>query len=134
VGKLEEIAEILHLKRFRIIGYACDGDSCPHRLHSELQQRWNIETSEEATPNVIFNTRARRLIITDPLHILKRIRYRYGFLSGPFRIGVGHDQTEFCIDDVQDKLPLPPIVFNNSRITRMHDSLALELFSQVSLH
>jgi hypothetical protein len=25
-----------------------------------------------------------------------------------------HDQTEFRIDDVRDKLPLPPIVFDNS--------------------
>jgi hypothetical protein len=66
-----------------------------------LQQHWNTETFEEAKPNMIVNTRARRLIITDPLHILKRIRDR--FLSGPFRIGVGHDQTEFCIDGVRDK-------------------------------
>jgi hypothetical protein len=101
VGKLEEIAEILDLKGFRIIGYAFDGNSCFSRLHSELEQHWNIETFEEATPNMIFNTRARRLIVTDPLHILKRIRYH--FLSGPFRFGVGHDQTEFCIDDVRDK-------------------------------
>jgi hypothetical protein len=81
---------------------------------------------------MIFNTRARRLIITDPLHILKCIRYH--FLSSPFRIGVGHGQTDFCIDDVRDKLPLPSIVFDNSRITKMHDLLALGLFLQASLH
>jgi hypothetical protein len=71
---------------------------------------------------MIFNTRVRGLIITGPLHILKRIRSH--FLSGPSRIGVGHDQTEFCIDDVRDISPLPPIVFDNSRITKTHDSLA----------
>jgi hypothetical protein len=74
---------------------------------------------------MIFNTRL--LIITDPVYILKLIRYC--FLSSPFQVGVGHDQTEFRIDDVQHKLPLPPTVFDNSRITKMHDSLALELFS-----
>jgi hypothetical protein len=124
--------EILDLKWFRIISYVFDGDSCFTILHSELQQHWNIEIFEEAMPNMIFNTRARRRIITEPLHVLKRIHYR--FLSGPFRIGVGHDQTEFCIGDVRDKLPLPPIVFDNSRITKMHDSLTLELVSQASLH
>jgi hypothetical protein len=72
------------------------------------------------------------LVISDPLDILKRIRYR--FLSGRLRIAVGNDQTEFHIDDVRDKLPLPPIVFNNSGITKIHDSLALELFSQASFH
>jgi hypothetical protein len=82
VGKLEDIAEILDLKGFCIIGCAFDGDSCSNRLHPELQQPWNVETFNKAMPNMIFNTRARRPIITDPLHILKRIRYR--FLSGPF--------------------------------------------------
>jgi hypothetical protein len=57
VGKLEEIAEILDLKGFLIIGDAFDGDSCFNRLHSELQKHWNIQTFEEATPNMIFNTR-----------------------------------------------------------------------------
>jgi hypothetical protein len=37
VGKLEEIAEILDLKGFLIIGYMFDGDSCFNKLHSELQ-------------------------------------------------------------------------------------------------
>jgi hypothetical protein len=66
-----------------------------------------------------------------PLRILKRIRSR--FLSGHFRIGVGNDKTEFCIDQIRDKSPLPSIAFNNSRITKIYDSLALELFSQASL-
>jgi hypothetical protein len=35
---------------------------------------------------------------------------------------------------VRDKLPLPPVVFDNSRITEMHDLLALELFLQASPH
>jgi hypothetical protein len=130
--KLEEIAEIPDLKGFHIIGYASDGDSCFNRLHSELQQHWNIETFEEAMPNMIFNTRARGLMVTDPLHILKWIRHR--FWSDHFRIGVGADQTKFCINAMRDKLPLPPIVFDNSRITKTHDSLALELFWQASLH
>jgi hypothetical protein len=81
---------------------------------------------------MFLKTRSQRLIIVDPLHILKRIRYRC--LSGDFCIGVGNDKTEFCINQIRDKLPLPSIVFNNSRITKMHDCLALELFSQASLH
>jgi hypothetical protein len=54
VGKLDKIAEILDSKGFRIIDYAFDGDSCFNRLHSELQQHWNIKTFEEATPNMSF--------------------------------------------------------------------------------
>jgi hypothetical protein len=73
VKKLEEIAEILDLKGFRIIGYTFDKDSYFNRLHSELQQHWNIETFEEATPNMISNARARHLIITDPPHILNAL-------------------------------------------------------------
>jgi hypothetical protein len=132
VEKLEEIAEILGSKGFCIIGYAFDEDSCFNILHSQFQQHYHTETLEKALTIMIFKNTARRVIISDPLHILKRIRYR--LLSGRFRIGVGNDQTEFRIENVGDKLPLPPIVFDNSRITKMYDSLPLELFSQAALH
>jgi hypothetical protein len=132
VQKLKEMAEILDLKGFHIIGHAFDGDSWFNKLYSQFQQHWHIETFEKTLTSTIFKNRARRLIISGPLNILKRIRYR--LLSGRFRIAVGNDQTELRIDDGRDKLPLPSIVFDNLWITQIHDSLTFELFSQASLH
>jgi predicted transposase YbfD/YdcC len=132
VEKLEEITEILDTKGFQIMGSAFDGDSCFNQLHCQFQQHWNIQTFDETTVNMFFNRTSQRLMISDPLHILKHIRYR--FLSRHFRIRVGNDKTKFCIDQIRNKLPLPSIVYNNSRITNMHDSLAFELFSQASVH
>jgi hypothetical protein len=68
------------------------------------------------------------LVISDPLHILKRIRYC--LLSANFRIGVDNDELEFTTSALQSVANAPHVVFDNSRITKMRDSLPLHLFSE----
>jgi hypothetical protein len=70
-------------------------------------------------------------IICDPKHLCKRLRYR--FVSARFSIGFG-DQPPilFSLDRIQTAGFLAPVVFDNSRITKMYDSLPLQLFSPVT--
>jgi hypothetical protein len=69
-------------------------------------------------------------IICDPKHLEKRLRYR--LVSAEFSIGFGDDRISFSLARIQGADFLAPIVFDNSRITKMHDSLPLQLFSPVT--
>jgi hypothetical protein len=68
------------------------------------------------------------VVISDPLHLLKRIRYR--LLSADFRIGVNGHERDFAISAIQIMAQIPQVIFDNSRMTKMHDSLPLHLFSK----
>jgi hypothetical protein len=132
VAKLREMAAILGTKGFNVLGYAFDGDSCFDGLHSGFLENLKGELNKHQSPDEFFTSaNAFPLIISDPLHILKRIRYR--FLAADFQIGFGRDDNIFSIKSVKAIVSLPPIVFDNSKITKMHDSLALSLFSPGSL-
>jgi hypothetical protein len=68
------------------------------------------------------------IVISDPLHLLKRIRYR--LVSADFRIGVNGDERDFAISAIQIIAQSPQVVFDNSRTTKMHNSLPLHFFSK----
>jgi hypothetical protein len=132
VAKLKEMAGILGTKGFNILGYAFDGDSCFDPLHSGFMDQLKSELRKSQSVDEFFTSFSGfPLIISDPLHILKRFRYR--FLAADFQIGFGPDENIFSIKAVKEIVSLPPIVFDNSKITKMHDSLALSLFSPDSL-
>ena len=69
-----------------------------------------------------FNT---VLYTNDPLHMLKRARYR--FLSHNFS-QVFSNGNIFNFSNIRHKFNIPSIVWYNGKITKMHDSLPLELF------
>jgi hypothetical protein len=71
-------------------------------------------------------------IICDPNHLEKRLRYR--FVSACFSIGFGTECIIFSLDAIEAAGFLAPVVFDNSRITKMHDSLPLQLFSPVTFN
>jgi hypothetical protein len=71
------------------------------------------------------------LAVTDPLHMLKRIRYR--FLSGDLRVGADERIEIFTITKIKAAVKLPGIIFDNPRITKMHDFLPLQLFSRETI-
>jgi hypothetical protein len=127
VDKLRELkADLEDRFGFKVVGLAFDGDSCFNPLHEEFRTRW--------TQKVLFDSLHVPLdipdcaAICDPLDLLKRIRYRW--VLGALSIGVGPDDpTTFSLENIQGWRILSPVVFLNSHITKMHDSLPLRLFS-----
>jgi hypothetical protein len=134
-GNLQTVETLLALKErlevdyaFSVVGLAFDGDSCFGRLHEEFANQWRAAILEnpQVVPRIVF----KPLVICDPLHLLKRIRYR---LLARFKFSSAEEHTEFNLQTIQSAHILSPIVFNNSHESKMHDSLPLELFSLKTL-
>jgi hypothetical protein len=68
-------------------------------------------------------------VITDKLHFLKRARYRL-LKKIPICVGLRVSSPEISINAIIEVLDfdLPRIVFNDQKITKMHDSLPILLF------
>jgi hypothetical protein len=64
------------------------------------------------------------------LQLLNRIRHRLLRIEEFF---LPEEHLHFCLQAIQDAHILSPVVFNNSRESKMHDSLPLELFSLTTL-
>jgi hypothetical protein len=58
---------------------------------------------------------------------LKRIRYRLVSFDAHAR---GHDSEYLLLHRIRTHVPLQPVVFQNTKVTKMHDSLPFHLFSQ----
>lgn len=117
-----------------IKGYAFDGDSAYRAMHLKYFNQW--------AHNVVNNTNIfdysvhdRLRIISDPLHLLKRARYRLlKTLEGCSIIaGFNASSPSLDISAMEQTLNLPSVVFLNLPITKMHDSLPMKLFSLCSL-
>jgi hypothetical protein len=67
------------------------------------------------------------LVVPDPLHLQKWIRYR--LLSGEFRVAPTGSTHIFSITKIHTVAQLHPVVFDNSRITKLHEPLPLNLLS-----
>jgi hypothetical protein len=68
------------------------------------------------------------LVVIDSLHLPKRIGYQ--LLSGEFLVAPGGSTHIFTITRIHAVAQLLAVVFDNSRIRKMHDSLPLHLFSR----
>jgi hypothetical protein len=113
---------------FLVRGFGFDGNSCFNAVHTEFYHVWTMSMVADSLPVTL--PQGQVLIFSDPLHLLKRIRY--GFVSSEFSIGSGRQQIKFLIDRIQKTSICSPVIFLNSRITKMHDLLSLKLFSQRS--
>jgi hypothetical protein len=67
-------------------------------------------------------------MISDPLHLLKRVRYLWA-TAVTFCIASRAVKIVFNLDNVQHANIVSPLVFVNSPVSKMHDSLPLQLFS-----
>jgi hypothetical protein len=92
---------------FAVLGYVFDGDSCFNSLHDGFQNAWEEKLSS-GTPNFFETQMILPVLIFDPLHLLKRIRYR--LLSANFRIGVNGDERDFAISAIQIIAQIPQVV------------------------
>jgi hypothetical protein len=120
---------------FQVLALGFDGDSAYNGQHNQF----TADYRREIVPNrAMFGISLGEhllsgvlRIICDPKHLVKRVRYR--FVHGSeFSIGFGVEDIRFSLDRIKAAGFLPPVVFENSRITKMHDSLPLELFSPVT--
>jgi hypothetical protein len=129
VQTLQQLRNILETQyQFQVVGLAFDGDSCFNGLHDDFASRWTRYLSNDPTHVPRFPD--TWVMISDPLHLLKRIRYR--FVIG-FHIDSTEERITFSIDQIRSAGHLSPILFDDSRASKMHDSLPLEMFSYRTL-
>lgn len=130
IDLLISIKNILQRDNFNVISLAFDGDTIYQKLHQELNQSYsNIIKNDFTFLN--FSKLGLNLVISYPLHLLKRGRYR--LLSSRVHSGITHNTKILNIKKLRNILEYPSIVFSDSVITKMHDSLATQLFSFNSL-
>jgi hypothetical protein len=135
-GTINIVKMLFHLKellenhfQFRVCGLAFDGDSCFNEMHERFQQTW-LPLFSDVIP-VVPEIDIRTVIISDPLHLLKRIRYRW--VKSAFSMGLGNEQLFFSTKRIEEAGFLSPVVFMQGQATKMHDSLPLRLFSPLTL-
>lgn len=107
---LISVTKELEKCKIKVISYASDGDNYISKFHHQ-----NIIGHYSDLNFHLISDFSNPLIISDPLHLLKRVRYHF--------IPYLHD-TNF----IQLILNLPSMVFRNDRASKMHDKLPLLLF------
>jgi hypothetical protein len=128
VRKLGQIKELLIPKGLYIVDYAFDGDSCYHRLHKEFKNIWRCKSRQLPDPRRLFDMPILpQLVRSDPFHILKKVRHRllcFDADADPEKDSQGF----FSFSHVRTYVELQPIVYQNTKAIKMHDSLPLHLF------
>jgi hypothetical protein len=114
---------------FRVIGHAFDGDSDFSGLQNRSQRVWKpVGCTPGGFDQFIVSSTLFPLVVTDPLHLLKRIRDR--FISGEFRVVSGGCTYILAITKIHAVAQLPVVVFDNLYIRKMHDLLPFHRFSR----
>lgn len=131
VDKLAELSEILEENGFPVEGFAFDGDSTYSQLHSVFFNHYQRQVIQDASFRN-FSLINATSIVSDPLHLLKRARYRIlkSKVHGSFE---NSTDSLISVERLQRQLDLPSVVFCNEPYTKMHDELATRLFSLSTL-
>ena len=128
----EKIIDILHYIRdevkkrnVNIRSFAFDGDSAYKNLHKMYYESYIHKVMKTHS----LSTKGKNAIhiVSDFLHLIKRLRYRLLSLL----IHAGFDMNSILIDVQQLKEILQseyPVIWDNSKYTKMHDKLPIELF------
>lgn len=113
-NNIYEITKICKLNNINIIGIASDGDTAMAKFHTN-----NIKLMKTKK----FNKNEDLLFFSDVLHLLKRGRYTF--------VKQIHSKNDRLnkINQLQNLFNLPQEIFKNESYTKMHDSLAVRLFS-----
>lgn len=113
-----------------VIGYSMDGDSTYRKLHDRSYTEYE-ETIRSDNRFVNFSKFSSCLIVSDPLHILKRARYR--LLGSIVHAGLTNSTEAIDADVLASVLNLPSKIFSSQKFTKMHDDVSISLFSFESL-
>jgi hypothetical protein len=133
---------------FHVVAFAFDGDKAFNPLHARYAAEWearmpfgamNVLDGPDCSQDSerIFALSESRAVAGDPLHLEKRVRYRmvsrrqFSIAWGEANRGIYHRQ--FSLDRIREAGICSPLVFANSKASKMHDSLPLSLFSVKTL-
>jgi hypothetical protein len=126
VQKLEQTKELLIQKGPDIVGYQFDGDSCYHRLHKEFKNIWRCKSHQLPNRRRLFDVPIPpQLVRSDVFDILKKIRHWFLCLNADAE---RDSQGFFSFSHVRTHVQLQPVVYQNTKAIKMHDSLPLHLF------
>jgi hypothetical protein len=95
---------------FDVCRITFDGDSCFKTLHHEFHLGW-IDAFQ-SNPQVFPKILARPISISDPLYLMKRIRYRW--VRRIFSFGLGEQELLFFSTKNSKTGLLSPVVFLQS--------------------
>lgn len=107
---LKKLAKILQSINISVISFSSDGDSFASKPNNN-----NIKIHYNNNKYQISPFTTEPFFLSDPLHILKRVRYHF--------IPMISNKNE-----VMSLLNLPKMVFRNDRASKMHEKLPLLLF------
>lgn len=112
--------------RFDVVALAADADSSYNTIH---EQYLNSHIPGDDYVPLPIGAKTQYPFICDPLHVLKRLRYR--LLQGKkFVAGFTHSDNEFDSAQIASALPhVLPVLLEGQEITKMHDSLPIEFFT-----
>ena len=125
---LLDIHDILYRYKINTPFVAFDGDTTYDSLHLKF---FNFYFNHVIARLNIGNKGPCLMTICDPLHMLKRARYR--LLNNRIVCNFKSNASPINIVLLKEILDLPSIIFNNGKITKMHDTLPLMLFDAQSL-
>lgn len=132
VETLNAIREICSKNKVTIKVFSFDGDNGYMAFHNEYFDGY-CRRFEKSLHIIDASPKHKLRIISDPLHILKRVRYRLVQNGDLIIPGFSEDCGMINIDEIKRQLNLPMVVFSNDSYTKMHDSLPGILFSITSL-
>lgn len=126
VEMLYNIRKILHDYRIEVVSFTFDSDNAYTEINDLFFQSY---ISKLLKTNIFFTGRVMMVRISPDLgHIVKRLRYR--LLSCNVHMNFEEDPPFIDIQHIPIALPhVPEIVFCNSKMTKMHDSLPMSLFT-----
>lgn len=132
---LEKIKNTVKSKKVCVKSYAFDADSAFSQLHESYFSSWFFHDVDKTIFQACAKQKCR--IICDPLHVLKRARYRLLKTNEKMMLMSNFDVNNPLVVDpsvIQQIINVPPVVFQDNLLTKMHDSLPLELFSFASFY
>lgn len=131
IDRLSEIANLLKDAGMKVRGFAFDGDTTYSQMHKKFFMSYYSQVVADPDFNN-FSFGSEKTVVSDPLHLLKRARYRVIGCN----VHSGFENTSdslISIDKLRERFNLPSAVFSSEKFTKMHDSLATSLFSLQNL-
>ena len=130
VDLLYRIKDTVKNRRITIKSFAFDGDNAYKQLHTMYFESYIHKVLKSNQINTSYTHSLR--IVSDYLHLLKRLRYR--LLSSIIHSGFNTDTDKILVDELQKVLDeMGEVVWRNEPYTKMHDKLPLELFKTENL-
>ena len=125
VDRLAALKAKLQKFNLSVQGYAFDGDSTYRRLHENFFESYYVQLIKNYS--ISFADFPGPLIVSDPLHLLKRARYRC--LSKEIHVGISGEDRRLNLQKIKTIFDVPATVWIDKPYSKMHDHLAIQLFS-----